>query len=42
MSESDIDSKNWVKLILLNSSENRLKWKAIKEIAETIKDDFGL
>ena len=42
MSESDIDSKNCVKLIVLNSSENGLKWKVMKAIAETPKYKFGL
>ena len=34
MSESENDSMNWVKLILVNSAENILKWKDMKEIAK--------
>ena len=34
MSESEIDSMNLVKLILVNSAENILKWKAMKEIVK--------
>ena len=34
MSESENDSMNWVKLILLDSAENIQNWKVMKEIAK--------